>query len=180
MTNSPTCKRAIIVLIAFTSIFASPVLAQVGNGSGIETGGSISDSISDESPPQLLNELPNRNFGITFPVHTWIEVLFSVAVLVFGFLVLRMQVQFYSIRELKWDGNVHRSFVATLVIIAGLFLISAGFNQDQIAPVIGLLGTVVGYVLGSSSDRGGKEIAITSPPLPDQPSAIESSAPATE
>ena len=36
-----------------------------------------------------------------------------------------------------------------VVIIASIFLITAGYDSDQITPVIGLLGTIVGYLLSS-------------------------------
>jgi hypothetical protein len=40
-----------------------------------------------------------------------------------------------------------------LVVTAGLFLIPASYSNDQIAPLIGLLGTIVGYLLGKSSEE---------------------------
>jgi hypothetical protein len=39
-----------------------------------------------------------------------------------------------------------------LVINAGLFLIPAGYTQQQVAPLMGLLGTVAGYLLGKNDD----------------------------
>jgi hypothetical protein len=32
-----------------------------------------------------------------------------------------------------------------------MFLITAGYTSDQIAPMIGLLGTIAGYLLGKST-----------------------------
>lgn len=45
----------------------------------------------------------------------------------------------------------------TLVVTAGLFLITAGYSETQIAPMMGLLGTIAGYLLGKeAADDGGR------------------------
>lgn len=36
------------------------------------------------------------------------------------------------------------------MVIAGLFLITAGDSESQSAPMIGLLGTIAGYLLGKT------------------------------
>ena len=46
-----------------------------------------------------------------------------------------------------------RAYTLTLIIIGTLLLICASYSNDQIAPAIGLFGTVAGYLLG----RKGKE-----------------------
>jgi hypothetical protein len=47
------------------------------------------------------------------------------------------------------EENAFKFIVVTLVVIGTLFLIAAGFNNNQIAPAIGLLGTICGYLLGN-------------------------------
>ena len=37
-----------------------------------------------------------------------------------------------------------------LVVTAALFLIVTGYDKDQITPIIGLLGTIVGFIFGSN------------------------------
>jgi hypothetical protein len=55
-----------------------------------------------------------------------------------------------------------------LVLSVGLTLIVAGYTQEQIAPMMGLLGTVAGYLLGKTEDgkdekpAGGKSSPQTS------------------
>jgi hypothetical protein len=39
-------------------------------------------------------------------------------------------------------------FGLTILVSGGLFLIAAGYSEDQMSPVIGLLGTIAGFVLG--------------------------------
>jgi membrane associated rhomboid family serine protease len=46
-----------------------------------------------------------------------------------------------------------RVFAVTLILIGTLFFIAAGFDSTQIAPAMGLFGTVAGYLLGKSIDR---------------------------
>jgi hypothetical protein len=46
-----------------------------------------------------------------------------------------------------------RAFAITLIIIGTMVLICAGYSNDQIAPAMGLFGTVAGYLLGR---RGGQ------------------------
>ena len=45
--------------------------------------------------------------------------------------------------------DILRIVVTTLVICGTLFFVAAGFSSEQIAPAIGLFGTVVGYLLGT-------------------------------
>jgi hypothetical protein len=57
---------------------------------------------------------------------------------------------FLTQRE-TWAGLA----VALVLIVNGtLFLVTAGYNAEQITPALGLLGTVAGYMLG----RGDREI----------------------
>ena len=37
-----------------------------------------------------------------------------------------------------------------MVVTAGLYLIVAGYSDTQIAPMMGLLGTIIGYLLGKT------------------------------
>jgi hypothetical protein len=55
----------------------------------------------------------------------------------------------------------------TMVITSGLVLIVAGFSNDQITSMMGLLGTVAGYVLGKGEDH------LSTPPAPPATSAVK-------
>jgi lipopolysaccharide export LptBFGC system permease protein LptF len=59
--------------------------------------------------------------------------------------------------------QILRTFGILIIIFAAVFLVVAGYSDTQITPVIGLLGTVAGYLLGRriedktpdhDSDRG--------------------------
>ena len=68
-------------------------------------------------------------------------------VLGFGFLVAAIAA------ALLWQGKSHvavlRVFGTILILVLAVFLVVAGYDDKQIAPVLGLLGTVAGYLLGS-------------------------------
>jgi hypothetical protein len=46
--------------------------------------------------------------------------------------------------------DVLRLIITTIIIGGTLFFLAAGFSSQQIAPAVGLFGTVVGYLLGSA------------------------------
>ncbi len=83
--------------------------------------------------------------------HTSMEIGLSIGVLVFGLLLIMLQLSY-----LKSGGKFQPMWALkmtgiTLVVTAGLFLIVAGFSQTQTAPMMGLLGTVAGYLLGKEA-----------------------------
>ncbi len=83
--------------------------------------------------------------------HTTIEIAFGVAVLAFGCVMVLLEVLFLKGRP-SWDPAWSLKILGlTLVLTSGLFLIVAGFSQTQIAPMMGLLGTVAGYLLGKDA-----------------------------
>ena len=44
--------------------------------------------------------------------------------------------------------DVIRAYAITLIITGTMVLICAGYSNDQIAPAMGLFGTIAGYLLG--------------------------------
>jgi len=49
--------------------------------------------------------------------------------------------------------DVVRAYVLVLIIIGTMVLICAGYSNDQIAPAMGLFGTVAGYLLGRKGSQ---------------------------
>jgi hypothetical protein len=76
-----------------------------------------------------------------------VEVLLSLAVLVFGLVLAVCQFLLMLKLSLEYDAAI-RMLTLTLVITGTLFVITAGFAREQIAPAIGLFGTIIGYLLG--------------------------------
>ena len=91
------------------------------------------------------------------------EYWLSFETLAFGIFVVTLQhLQMRQKNVSAQDGL--RMYSITLILIGTLFIITAGFSSLQIAPAMGLFGTVAGYLLGRSdsqtaakSDPGGKE-----------------------
>jgi len=80
----------------------------------------------------------------------------SAVVLVFGVFVLLLAT--YLIRIGKNSEPVLRIFGTILIIVISVFLVVAGYTSNQIAPVMGLLGTIAGYLLGKeTSAKSGPE-----------------------
>ena len=75
----------------------------------------------------------------------------STSILVFGILVILIMA--YLVLKERNTTFVLRAFGVPLIIVAAIFLVVTGYSQDQIAPVIGLLGTIAGYLLGSRPDQ---------------------------
>ncbi len=75
----------------------------------------------------------------------------STAILVFGV------VTFLIMAFLLVRGRNHLAVLRTcalpLIIVSAIFLVIVGYSAEQIAPVMGLLGSIAGYLLGSVSKK---------------------------
>ncbi len=70
----------------------------------------------------------------------------SAAVLIFGSIIIVLAT--YLLYKGKNADEVLKLFGTIIIIISAVFLVVAGYTDTQIAPVIGLLGTIAGYLLG--------------------------------
>ena len=78
----------------------------------------------------------------------------SAIVLIFGLIVIVFAT--HLIQRGKSSEAVLRIFGTILIIVIAVFLVVAGYSDTQISPVMGLLGTIAGYLLGKESrDRTG-------------------------
>jgi hypothetical protein len=75
------------------------------------------------------------------------ELLLSGAVLLMGAIVLTLLFLLVRTRRVPADA-ILRTITVPLVVISALFMVTAGYSTSDVAPVIGLLGTIVGYLLG--------------------------------
>jgi hypothetical protein len=88
---------------------------------------------------------------ITHEMLTWEMIRLSWGILAFGFAaVLLIMIMVLKVNK-GWDKELTRLFTVVMVIIAGLFLMTAGYDDKQVAPMFGLLGTLLGYIFGKSS-----------------------------
>ncbi len=120
-----------------------------GDESNRETGSHSSGDASTGKPPAekpvSRDYLGSYEFTITL-----IAAAIGLIALAMEFILLR------RVGTLKAEDAL-RVFAVTLIIIGTLFFITAGFSSTQIAPAMGLFGTVAGYLLGRSIDRKEKD-----------------------
>jgi hypothetical protein len=78
------------------------------------------------------------------PYEFWLTCVILAAGLVFAYLAVSF------LRQIRREELEHatRAMTILFVIIATMVLITAGYNNEQIAPAFGLFGTIVGYILG--------------------------------
>lgn len=79
----------------------------------------------------------------------------SVVVLVFGIITLALAT--YLINSGKSSEAILRTYGTILIIVTSVFLVVAGYSSNQIAPVMGLMGTVAGYLLGKGEASAKKD-----------------------
>lgn len=75
----------------------------------------------------------------------------SMSVLLFGLIISIIAAAL--IKNGKNSDSVLRTLGTITIIISALFLVVAGYSDKQISPVIGLLGTIAGYILGKSNSE---------------------------
>lgn len=83
----------------------------------------------------------------------------AISCLVLTFGIVTLAIAAYLIRAEKSSNNVLRVIGTILILNLAVFLIVAGYSDRQIAPAMGLLGTVAGYLLGKeqSPSEGGQK-----------------------
>lgn len=111
----------------------------------------VSLLLSSHSLGQNPEEPAEASEKIILPL-TDLEFNLSVIVLAFGLIITLLEV--FLIKQRKISGEDSIKFITiTLIIISTLFLITAGYSNNQIAPAVGLLGTIAGYLLGRINDH---------------------------
>lgn len=100
-------------------------------------------------PSLLLDEAVKKAAAQT--QKTLYEVQLGWGVLGFGVLLIGLEIAVMLRLKKGWGHQSIRIVGLTLVLTSGLFLIVTGYSQDQIAPMIGLLGTIIGFLLGKTS-----------------------------
>ena len=70
----------------------------------------------------------------------------TLVVLAFGMLALILL--YLIVRNDQTKEFELRIFIVTILVFGSLLVMSAGFGEDQLGPVIGFFGTIAGYILG--------------------------------
>src|SRR5258705_9738117 len=83
------------------------------------------------------------------PEQTSSNLTLSIAILAFGLVVI-IGVLYVILKKNQGFGPNSVSMVGiTLIIVTSLFLVTSGYAEKQITPVIGLLSTIVGFFLAN-------------------------------
>ncbi len=113
----------------------------------------VSTSLAQNPPPADVNTPPFN--ADELPTRTSQEIWLSLGVLLFGLAVVVGQIYLLQRRQ-EPLSEAMKYLSVTLIIVGSLFLVTAGYGNTQIAPIIGLLGTVAGYLLGRQRDSAVK------------------------
>ena len=79
-------------------------------------------------------------------MHTTDEIMLTVAIFLYA--LMAMAVLYILVHKEHATPFVLRIYVITVLIGGSLIVVSSAFTQDQLAPVMGLFGTIAGYLLG--------------------------------
>lgn len=131
-------KTTIIILFSLLSI---ALMAQPGAIETTVNTPPVATTVTNEGvnlPPVNTDMVPTKSSQ---------EVWLSLGVLAFGVIVVLAQA-FLINKSTEALTNSLKYLSISLIIVGSLFLVTAGYGNTQIAPIIGLLGTVAGYLLG--------------------------------
>jgi hypothetical protein len=113
-------------------------------------------STTNSNPNQAANGAvplsPKKGMGII----TSFEFILSMSVLIFGLIIVIIEAILIKTAQISPE-NVVKFILITLILTATLFLITAGYDNNQIAPATGLLGTIAGYLLGKNNSKNKTE-----------------------
>lgn len=106
-----------------------------------------------QNPVSGGNLRPGASLVEFFSSRTPLEFWLTCIIAVYGLIVLFMLLwALRGVQDRRAD-EVSRSVIVVTVIFGALILVTAGFTNEQTAPVFGLFGTIVGYILGRMSRR---------------------------
>jgi hypothetical protein len=143
--------RIAILLTAFLLISIGPLAAaqQVEQASGVSA-----EPHANQQMTPVGGDTGTAPFDVR-RILTRFEFWLSLLILAFGTVVVG--VEYALLRKRSFDGNdILKVFGVTLIVVGTLFLIASGFGDKQIAPAMGLFGTLAGYILGKASGSSKK------------------------
>jgi Trk-type K+ transport system membrane component len=98
------------------------------------------------------------------------EFWLSICVLLFAVFVITLQYRLVTRRGADFDtAAILRMTLITPIIMGTVFFVTAGFDSQQIAPAMGLFGTIAGYILGREVGRQEDQNASKSNRQADEP-----------
>lgn len=126
---------------------------------GQEPNASNPSKMSDAQLEKAIKDHAAKQSQGTQPWDAPLVKFLTVSVLAFGLIVIGIMA--VLVLNKSQTGDVLRLFTVPMVIVAAVFLVVTGFSNSQITPVIGLLGTLAGYVLGVQSQKAKTDTSTT-------------------
>lgn len=113
----------------------------------------VTEQISTPSPKDSSTIFPTdqRTTSLTEP-----EIQMTLGIIIFGILIFIMEFLLIKSGKIHYQDST-KILIVTLIIISTLILITAGYSNNQIAPAVGLLGTIAGYLLGRTNTENKPE-----------------------
>ena len=90
------------------------------------------------------------------------EFVIAAAILVFGVVMTSLATWLFFRSKVPAD-QIIRLFALMLIVTGTLFLVASGYSATSIAPSMGLLGTIAGYLLGRGANQRTPADAATPP-----------------
>src|SRR5262249_22112674 len=99
-------------------------------------------------PPTIPNPSAGGNLLTFLSAKTPYEFWLTCVIALLGLIIIAALI--FSVRKAHQyrPEDITRPVIVVTVIIGTLILVTAGYNNEQIAPAFGLFGTIVGYMLG--------------------------------
>jgi small-conductance mechanosensitive channel len=124
---------------------------------GLALFGSSAFAVEIPAAPDKPNPAPSEVGGQTlwdfFSAKTPYEFWLTCAILLAGLAFAWLAITFLRQIHRQQLDLATRAMTILFVIIATMVLITAGYNNEQIAPAFGLFGTIVGYILGRGAQQ---------------------------
>jgi len=110
----------------------------------------VSESEPEIQNPEILNPTVTKSNHIDLMSN--FEFGLSIGVLAFGLILIVLEMHLIKTKKISEELLV-KFILITLIVTSTLFLITAGYDNNQIAPAMGLFGSIAGYLLGRSMNN---------------------------
>lgn len=146
-----------IILLAFLFVFNCGIVSAEVARSSPSTDGTNQQVVVSGKEDKNADEskrTTSPKIGMSSRVN-WLssfEFWMSFSVLCFGLLVFAIEIITIKLGTFGPEQTI-KLIAVTLIVISTLFIITAGFDSEQIAPAMGLFGTIAGYMLGRASGK---------------------------
>lgn len=110
------------------------------------------DATSTSSQTKQVGTVDDNTSPPEIPkIHVWTDTQWKLTwgIAAFTAFLIGGQYAIMFCSKTYWTNRQFKAFTMTLIVAAALIVIIAGFSDSQIAPIMGLIGTIAGYILGS-------------------------------